>query len=128
MKVYDCPAETPAPKPDFANYDREAELAKETRHKAMLKEWLQANGYDGPMTGEVASFGVADGAALYMFADAGRGSALIHLPYGDGYHYRDVVHLPRAEVVRRIEAGKKLASIFGRRDGEPEAPAPGPKA
>lgn len=111
MKVYSLPAELPAPKPDYRNYDHDREMRREEEHKQKLKEWLLANGYTGKRTGETVSFGVGDGAAQYMLAE-GRQSILIHLPYGDAYQYPDVRFLPKAEIIRRIDGDKKLKSLF----------------
>ncbi len=47
---------------------------------------------------------MADGYALYMFADAGAKSVLVHLPYGDGYDYPDVRYIPKTEVLRRMNS------------------------
>ena len=113
MKVYSCPAEVPAPKPDYRNWNCEAETAREEEHSAALKQWLIDGGYNGPHTGGIASFGVADGYARYMLADKGRSSILIHLPYGDVYQYQHVEYLPKAEILRNIESGNKIASLFG---------------
>lgn len=117
MKVYSCPDELPAPEVDYRNYDYDRERAREHEHQQQLKAWLQRNGYSGARTGEVVRFGVADGYAQYMLADGPR-SILIHLPYGDAWQYGDVQFLPKAEIVRRIEADKKLASFFASRAAE----------
>lgn len=115
MKVYSCPPEIPAPQPDYTNYDHAKETAAEEAHSAALKEWLITNGWSGKYTGEIYSEGVADGAALYMLGDNGAKSILIHLPYGDGYQSLNVQHVPRKVIIERIEAGKRLAALFGKR-------------
>lgn len=112
MKVYGLPEHLEY-KPDFSNYNFEAESKREEEIKVQLKEWLVEQGYTGPHTGEIASFGVADGYASYMFADGGRQSCLIHLPFGDAYQYQDVRFLPKAEVLKRISQRKRLAAMFG---------------
>lgn len=111
MKVYSCPDECPAPTIDFANYDATEERRKEEEHKQKLTAWLKDAGYTGAFTGETVSFPVADGYAIYMLAD-GKPSCLIHLPYGDGWHYRDVEFLPKREILKRIQQQKQMASIF----------------
>ena len=111
MKVYGIPKEVAYPEPDYANYDFDRERRREDAHRKTLKKWLKDNGYKGKRTGEIARFPMADGYACYMLAD-GRRSALIHLPYGDAWHYRDVEFLPKKEVLRRIDADKALAKIF----------------
>lgn len=107
MKVYSCPAEVPAPKPDYENYDHKKEIAAEKKHQTNLKAWLIKFGYTGKYTGEIYSEGVADGYARYMVMD-GPKSGLIHLPYGDGYHARDVEFIPKKEIIRRVDADKKF--------------------
>lgn len=111
MKVYAPPANLPAPEPDYRNYDREKENAKIEAHKAALIRWLKGAGYTGKRTGETVRFGVADGYAEYMLGE-GRKSILIHLPYYDGYAYNDVRFLPKAEIIKRIEADKRIAALF----------------
>lgn len=114
MKVYSCPTEVPAPELDFTNFDFKAYGARIERHQADLKAHLIKLGYTGKNTGGVASFGVADGAAQYMLAEGSK-SCLIHLPYGDAYHYRDVGFLPKAEILKRIKQAKSVAAIFAKK-------------
>lgn len=114
MKIYACPKECPAPTPDYSNYDHNKEIAAENKHMADLKAWLVRQGFTGKYTGEIYKDGVADGYALYMLAD-GPKSFLIHLPYGDAYQSRDAAFLPKKEIVRRIDADKRLNTLFKRR-------------
>lgn len=106
MKVYACPAGYEEPKPDYRNYDHKKEAAAEVAHQERLKQHLIESGYTGRYTGGIVSFGVADGAALYMLAD-GNGtygpSFLIHLAYGDGYSYNGIQHFPKKDIIARIE-------------------------
>jgi hypothetical protein len=111
MKIYSCPKEVPAPQPDFSQYDHKKEMFREEQHQIQLKAWLISQGYTGKYTGEIVSFGVADGSANYMVADGSK-SFLIHLPYGDAYQYRGVEFMPKKEIVRIIESQKKLNAIF----------------
>jgi len=114
MKIFTCPKEVPAPKPDYENYNGDKEQAKEEKHMADLKAWLKKAGYTGKYTGEIYKEGVADGYALYMVAD-GRSFCLIHLPYGDRYQARDVQWLPKKEIIRRLEADKKFRALWAAR-------------
>jgi hypothetical protein len=124
MKVYGCPKEAPAPEIDYANYNAELVAKQESDHVSKLKEHLVSNGYKGKHTGEIVRFHVADGYAAYMLAD-GPKSCLIHLPYGDAYQYPDAQFLPKAEIMRRIESDKKMASIFAKKEEEPTgSPSP----
>jgi hypothetical protein len=111
MKVYASPI--PDPKTDYVNFDRDKMIKQENEHRAALKKWLLDSGYTGKRTGETVRFQVADGYAEYMLAD-GRKSALIHLPYADAYSYPDVRFLPKAEILRRIDAEKNFAKLFSK--------------
>lgn len=115
MKVYGLPDEVPFAEPDYKNYDPAKEEARENAHSEALKKWLISAGYTGKHTGEIFSEPMADGYANYMFAD-GKTSALIHLPYGDAWDNRNVQHLPKKEVLRRIAARKGLDSIFSKKE------------
>jgi len=112
MKVYALPAQLPAPKIDFSTFNFEKMRADEEAHQAALKAHMVGVGYAGERTGEVVRFGVADGYAQYMFADAGAKSILVHLPYGDAYSYPDVAFLPRKEVLRRMDSQKKFDQVI----------------
>lgn len=111
MKIYSCPKEVPAPQPDYAKYDHVKEDAAEKDHMKRLAEWLRSKGFTGKYTGEVYSTGVADGSANYMMADSPK-SFLIHLPYGDGYHARDIQFVPKKEIIKRIEDRKRFRELF----------------
>lgn len=120
MKVYTCPKQVPAPKPDYANYDSAKEIAAEEQHMADLKAWLVKQGFTGKYTGEIYRTHVADGYAQYMFADVPKGYTspkpfLIHLPYGDAYDSRDVEFLPKKEIIARIEAEKKFRALWNKK-------------
>ena len=120
MKVFSCPTEIAVPQIDFANFNREKMLADEQAHQQAVKTHIINLGYNGPKTGETVSFPVADGHALYMFADGGAKSALIHLPYGDAYNYRDVEFLPRKEILKRIDQQAALNEIFSQKAKTPK--------
>lgn len=107
--------EIPAPKLDY-RLSFEDLMKRENDHKLSLALWLRKAGYDGPRTGEVVRFQVADGYAQYMMADNGQGSALMHLPYGDAYQYRDVRFLPRKEILRRLDQEKRFQALFDRKE------------
>lgn len=114
MKVYSCPNEIAFADPDYANYDHDAETAREAAHQETVKAWLMANGYAGPRTGEVLREAMGDGYALYMYGD-GPKPCLIHLPYGDAYLSPNVPHLPKKEILRRLDGQAKLATLFSKR-------------
>lgn len=114
MKVYALPENLPAPQPDYRNYDATKEQAAEAKHCAEVKAWLISQGYKGKHTGRIVRFGVADGYAQYMIAD-GPKSFLIHLPYVDGYQYRDVAFLPKKEIIRRADADDAFQAMFSKK-------------
>jgi hypothetical protein len=103
MKIYSCPEACPVPETDYRNYDYDKELKKEAEHQAALKIWLHSQGYTGKNTGKVVLFPAADGHAIYMLAEGGRKSILIHLPYGDAWQYPDAAFLPKKEILSRIK-------------------------
>ncbi len=104
MKVANLPQELPAPVPDYSNFDYKKEQLREEEHQKALAIHIRKMGYTGKNTGRIARFPMADGYALYMFADAGAKSVLVHLPYGDGYDYPDVRYIPKTEVLRRMNS------------------------
>jgi hypothetical protein len=118
MKVYGMPDELRATLPKFdlkAPY--EEHQAKENAHQKTVEAWLRAHGWDGKNTGKTVSFPAGDGSAVYMLAE-GKTSALIHLPYGDGWQYRDAKFLPKSEILKRIDSAAKLSSMFAKREKE----------
>lgn len=113
MKVYSLPEEVPAPVPDYRNKGWN-EISKEyDEHQAQLEAWLRANGYDGKNTGGIFRAPVADGYAVYMLAEGSK-SFLVHLPYGDAWHYNDVEFLPKREILKRINADKRMREAFAK--------------
>ena len=114
VKIYSCPDEVAFADPDYANYDTNVELARQETHSAELKAWLLANGWAGPRTGQILQEPHADGYALYMYGDAeGRKACLIHLPYGDKWNSPNVEHLPKKEILARMDRTAALKSMFG---------------
>lgn len=113
MKVFEV-KEVPFTSQLMQTFDVNKELELQKEHQIQLEAWLRKNGWNGKNTGKIARFRVADGYAAYMMAD-GPKSVLVHLPYGDRYHYRDVEFLPKKEVLKRIEAHEKLAKFFENR-------------
>lgn len=115
MRIYTCPEEVPAPKPDYSNYDHAKTLADEAKHQADLKDWAKSAGYKGKYTGEIYREPVADGHAEYMVADGSK-FCLIHLPYGDGYQSRNVGFLTKKEIIRRLGLDKKMKALWAKKD------------
>ena len=112
MKVYALPDELAATVPNWGmDKSREQLFAEEEAHRAGIVEWIKAQGFTGKHTGRVYRTSIADGYAEYMMAD-GRGSFLLHLPYGDGYQSRDVQFLPKGEVIKRIDADERMRALF----------------
>ena len=114
MKTVSPPDEVAYAAPDYTNYDSAAEEARENAHREALKAWLATNGWPGVRTGEVLREPHADGYASYMYAD-GPKPMLVHLPYGDAWHSRNVGHLPKKEVLTRLDAQAAMAALFSRK-------------
>ena len=110
--IYASPV--PAPEYDWKNFNFEAMQAQDAQHEQAVKDWLAANGYTGKNSGRIVRFGVADGYAAYMIAEAGRKFALIHLPYGDAYQYPDAQFLPKSEILKRAQREDNLAKLFAK--------------
>jgi hypothetical protein len=113
MKVYSVPDAVPY-EPTY-NGDWQA---REEAHREALRRHLTEAGYNGPHSGQIASFSVADGRAQYMLADGAGAygpSFLIHLPYGDAYQYLGVEHFPKSSIVDRIEQGLRMDALFANR-------------
>lgn len=113
MKVFSLPKGLEAPEPDYKNYDHEKEAAAEKAHQDKVKDWLLKNGYPGPNTGKLYREPVADGHAVYMFAD-GKPAALIHLPYGDGWHSRTVSGMSKKAVLDLIKSNEAMDGFWDR--------------
>jgi len=110
MKVYDVPKELPAPKFDFNNIEGYDKACSD--HKEKLKTYLVTMGYTGKNTGLEYQTPMADGCACYMIADAPRQACLIHLPYWDGWHDRNVEFVPKKEIIARAKQQAGWVSIF----------------
>lgn len=116
MKVFATPPNLPAPEYDLRHYNPDRIARKEAAHVAALTEWLVTEeGCKPGLTGKIAQFQVADGYAQYMFADKGRESFLIHLPYGDGYQFRYIERLTREDILVQIDAQERRDAFFAAR-------------
>lgn len=114
MKITACPKGFKEPGFDVENWQK-----AEAEHAARLKQHLIDYGHTGEYTGEIISFGVADGAAQYMIVDGpgryGSRTFLIHLNYGDGYQYRGVEHFPKAKIIQMAKSAREYKKLFERR-------------
>ena len=117
MKVFLVPDSIPAPSisGDWSIAMLDELRVAEDEHQIALAEWLRANGYNGPHTGGIVAIPHADSFARYMMADAKKGSCLIHLPYGDGWHSPHAKNMPKRDAVRYIEQEKRLQDMFAAR-------------
>ena len=116
MKVVSVPSSIPFDDPNYRNYDHELETRRVEEHMDALRLWLSDNGYRGDGTGKVVSFVVGIGYARYMFADSDHESFLIHLPYGDGFHFGRAGHLRREDILQKIELDdRRRADLESRR-------------
>lgn len=114
MKVYAAPADITLVT-DYSNYNRVEEQKKEAAYKEAIKSWLVENGYNGPNTGGIASFPVADGYAQYMLGEKGRSTILIHLEIGDAYNYQFIERLTKADIMQSITRDKNMKAMFANR-------------
>jgi len=117
MKVYSLPEELEATLPPMMRDWREWEAAEEA-HKQTVKEWLIANGYDGPNTGREYHEPAADGYARYMYADRKGKPCLIHLPYGDGWNARNIEFIPAREIIKRMDQQDRVNAMFADKAAE----------
>lgn len=111
MKVFTCPKEVSYERLGYRDFDLAKEQANIESHKANLKKYLIGRGFIGKNTGEVVSFSVADGSALYMIAE-GPKTCLIHLPYWDAYQFPYVHRITKKEILDKIKSDKKIADMF----------------
>lgn len=114
MKIYSVPDAVPTPQPNYRDYNRDVEDAKERAHMEALKKHLIGMGFKGKNTGRIYRAQVADGYAQYMVADAGNAkqSALIHLEYGDAYQDRNAQHLSMRVILDYIAADERMSALF----------------
>lgn len=79
------------------------ELNKEFKdYMDALKQYAINLGYNGPLTGKIARFGVADGYAIYMYCDGGRGSCLIKSEYADGYNFFHIESIKKSDIIKLL--------------------------
>ena len=113
MKVYALPETLPAPEFSFDG----DWAAREEDHRNQVRAYLKAQGYNGKNSGKCLRMPYADGYAEYMLAE-GTKSFLFHLPYGDGYHDRNVAFLPKKEVLAQIAFRERLDAMFESNNGK----------
>lgn len=109
--VYAPPEELPFAEPDYANYDSDAEQAREDEYVKKLAEWVRAR-YKGNLVGEIIRTPYADGYAQYMIMKHSPFS-LIHLPLGDAWSAgaiweRGVTLKDARKMVERLAGLRKL--------------------
>ena len=108
-KVYTAPDDFKTPSLSFSKIN-EYQPAWD-KYEADLKAWcIKRN--PSEHVGEIISFPVADGSALYMVA-ALKPVELIHLEYLDGYSFQYANRLKASDITEKIEQGKRLNRIFG---------------
>lgn len=115
MKCYAVPDEVKLPRDIITNgrYDHEATVTEELAFFERLREWLRKAGYNGPDSGGIVQFPVADSYASYMVMDGFGAVGLIHLPLGDAYsipdaHMRGLTENEVREMVRAHQAREAL--------------------
>lgn len=118
MKVYSVPAGVKVP--DFMDamvggrFDMKKDNEQTEKFLDDLKAELHRMGFNGPLTGEILRYQVADGYAQYMVADAPRQSCLIHLPLGDAWSLPEwqTNGITKKVAKEQIAAHKRFAAIF----------------
>lgn len=68
-----------------------------------LNQYAIDLGYNGPLTGKIARFGVADGYAIYMYCDGGRDSCLIKSEYADGYNLSHIESINKSAIIKLLK-------------------------
>ena len=94
-------------------FNRNAYEEAQVKYKDDLKRELNSLGYNDTLTGEVVSFPVADGYALYMVMNEAP-LKLVHLEISDSYRFEYEKKLTLSHIKERIESEKKLAELFGK--------------
>ena len=121
MKVYSVPAGVKVP--DFMDamtngrYDMDKDNKQTQQFLDDVKAKLLSMGFNGPLTGEVVRYQIADGYAQYMVADAPRQSCLIHLPLGDAWSLPawQTNGITKKVLKEQLAADKRLAALFARK-------------
>jgi len=108
-RIYGPPGELPAPEMDFEHFDWNAWQKTEEEYLERLEAYCVEHG-SGDCKGEIITFPVADGKAIYMVYSLSP-AVLIHIPLGDAWQYRGIEHFSarglRQEVQRQREWGKQ---------------------
>lgn len=112
MKVFAAPEEVKVPEL-LIPFDMKKHQEDQDRYIKELKEALITMGYVGSNTGKVAKFGVGDGYALYMLAEGGGKSCLIHMPLGDAYQFQYIERLTKKDILDNIAKQEKFNELFG---------------
>ena len=109
-QIFGLPEGFAAPEFDFRDMKKSRE-----NEKKFLKELkaycIKRNPTES--VGEIISFPVADGKAMYMVASLIQPVQLIHLPLGDEYQFPFVKRLTARDIRQLIKADKAMAEIFG---------------
>lgn len=115
-KVFASPIEAPKVS-DFItakpfSFDRDGLEAAEAKYTEDLRALLVKR-KPGPYVGEIISFGIADGQALYMVASL-RPAQLVHMPLGDAWQVSAAVisRLTVAQIKAQIDAEKLFDQAY----------------
>jgi len=98
-----------APELDFRN--SKAFNEQWAKYEEELKAWCIKR-KNAEHVGEIITFTVADGSALYMVASVNP-PELIHLDYLDGYQFEYDYLLSVKEIKEKIARKKSISKIFG---------------
>ena len=107
-KIYSAPDSIKEPVMDLTNF--EAYVADNERFITELREMLTKR-KNGKNVGEIISFPVADGYALYMVASM-RPLELVHMPLYDAWEFQYVNRLTATDVEAKIAQQKSIEKLF----------------
>jgi len=88
----------------------DAYFKKEEEYLKKVQEWCKKHG-SGKYAGEVITFPVGDGKAVYVVWKL-KPVSLIHVPLGDAWQFQYAHRLTAADVKKEIEGARALAALF----------------
>lgn len=114
VEIYDLPKGFEVPEMDFGNFNYKEHHAKKEKFLEDLKNFLKNYNPHEKEVGEIISWAVADGKAMYMVASLKPKVELVHLPLGDAWHYEDADLQTEARIRKKIAQGKALKEMFAK--------------
>ena len=109
-KIFNAPSELALPGFDWEDtktYHKECDQYLEDLKQLLIKKFNRS----GKNVGEIISFPVADGEALYMVASM-KPLELVHIAIGDAYHFQYANRLTAKDVQQKVDLQKALQKMF----------------